>query len=114
MNNYQVLEIVLDAAFFATVAAIAVIFALIRERSLRKAQADQVAERSSRFPEMLDRAAGCIHEFPGAFEERREPEDIIRRRAAVEPVRMARQHNTRKELSRAERELIANIAAGRS
>lgn len=113
MDNYQILGVLLDAAFFATVAAIAVIFVLVRERSMQKAATDRAARRSLRFSNVLNQAVGRISESGGRFDDSRTPAAIMPDSASGKRARIARQENTKKELSRAERELIANMAAGK-
>jgi hypothetical protein len=114
MSNYQIMEIILDAAFFAAVAAIAIIFALIRERVLAKELAGRQAGARSTFPGMLDRVAGSIKEVPEDIGEQRDPQVVSSRPAMSKPHIPVHQKEEKKELSRAEKELIANIAAGKS
>ncbi len=109
MSNYQILEIALEAAFFATVAAIAVIFAIVRERSLKKRLADQPAERLSNFPDMLNEASASVSEnWDGGVSE-----DEVAESARLQARVLERCHSGQ-VLSRAERELMSGTAAGQS
>ena len=109
MSNYQILEIALEAAFFATVAAIAVIFAIVRERSLKKRPADRSVERLSNFPDLLNEASASVsgNRDNGVSEE--EAAHSASRRERVHG------HGTDMQvLSRAERELMSGIAPEQS
>jgi hypothetical protein len=106
MSNYQILEIALEAAFFATVAAIAVIFAIVRERSLKKQFADQSGKRISYFPEMLNEASASVSGNRDDSVSEDDAAQTARRKTRVLG------HGTDKQvLSRAERELMSGIAA---
>ncbi len=109
MSNYQILEIALEAAFFATVASIAVIFAIVRERSLKKRLADQSAERLSSFPDaLIDASASVSGNRDGGVSEGEVAQTTTRQTRVLE-----RCHSGQ-DLSRAERELMSGVAAGQS
>ena len=109
MSNYQILEIALEAAFFVTVAAIAVIFAIVRERSLRKRLDDQCAGKPLNFPDMLNAASASVSgDRDGGVSE-----DEIAQSAGRQARVLERCHSGQ-VLSRAERELMSGIAAGQS
>ena len=109
MSNYQILEIALEAAFFATVAAIAVIFAIVRERSLKKHLADRSVERLSNFPDMLNEvsASGSGNRDGGVSED-----EVAR--SEDRQTRVLGHGTDKQVLSRAERELMSGIAAEQS
>lgn len=109
MSNYQILEIALEVAFFATVAAIAVIFAIVRERSLKKRLSDQSVEKLSNFPDVLNEASASVswNRDGGVSED--EVAQSARRRTRVRG-----QSADMQVLSRAERELMSGIAAEQS
>ncbi len=109
MSNYQILEIALEVAFFATVASIAVIFAIVRERSLKKRLADQSVERLSNFPDMLIEASASV----SGNRDGGVSEDEIAQTASRQTRVLERCHGEQ-VLSRAERELMSGIAAGQS
>jgi len=109
MSNYQILEIALEVAFFATVASIAVIFAIVRERSLKKHLADRSVERLSNFPDMLNEASTSVSGNRDGGVSEGEVAQTAGRQTRVLG------HDTDKQvLSRAERELLSGIAAGQS
>jgi hypothetical protein len=58
MSNYQILEIALDVVFFATVASVMVIFAIVRERYIRKSLTEQFG--MAKFPEALAEAGSPV------------------------------------------------------
>jgi len=58
MSNYQILEIALDITFFATVASVMVIFAIIREKFVRKNLTEQYG--MALFPEALAEAGSPV------------------------------------------------------
>jgi hypothetical protein len=109
MSNYQILEIALEAAFFATVAAIAVIFAIVRERSLNKRLADQSAERLSNFPDILNEASASV----SGNREGGVTEDEVAQSASRQ-TRVLEHYQSEQILSRAERELMSGMAEGQS
>jgi len=111
MSNYQILEIVLEGLFFATVAAVAVIFTIIRERSIRKSLSAEAPQTSTRFSSAMDRAATAMPS----------PDDLLSpghgiRNRVVErlnrPSVRAEQSNSRTpvKITRAERELISSLS----
>jgi hypothetical protein len=109
MSNYQILEIALEVAFFATVASIAVIFAIVRERSLKKRLADQSVERLLNFPDMLNEASASV----SGNRDGGVSEDEVAQSAGRQTRVLERCHSGQ-VLSRAERELMSGIAAGQS
>ena len=108
MSNYQILEIALDVAFFATVASVMVIFAIVRERYIRKNLTEQ--SETALFPEVLAEAGSPLPSKGGLVEknnDRNVPNRVEPGRAAVAG---------RRRLSRSEMELMSSRSSstGRS
>jgi len=111
MSNYQILDIALNAAFFVTVSAIAVIFVLIRERAIRRhllnvmgnsrSQQDARAVRAVSVP--LPTGGDLVSGSPDASDSDRDVN------SAHEPERKS-PGVPKNRLSRAEKELISGIA----
>ncbi len=107
MSNYQILEIALDVAFFATVASVMVIFAIVRERHIRKTLTTE--SRTTPFPEVLAEAASpapSIEEITGDPVKKSSRKRILKR---VEPEKVIPTGNRR--LSRSEAELMGSLSS---
>ncbi len=112
MSNYMILEIALDALFFGTVAAIAVIFLYIRERSLRKIFAAGVTTPGG-FTGVLEEASACV---PTAHDMIRNDNGLPATQISEMTVGSATNIERECEeptLSRAERELMSSVALER-
>ncbi|MCK4657499.1 MAG: hypothetical protein KAT85_10720 [candidate division Zixibacteria bacterium] len=112
MSNYQILEIALDVAFFATVASVMVIFAIVRERYIRKSLTEQL--ETALFPEVLAEAGSPIpsaDDISGGTVKKDRGGNVPSR---VEPGRAA--VAGRRRLSRSEMELMSSLSSstGRS
>jgi len=114
MSNYQILEVIFDALFFATVAAISVIFVIVRERSVREAQSEQVPNRSVAFPEIMNDAVTCMPTPTDLIEKTGMRAKVINR--LTTPSANHNRNDTRPavSLTRAEREFISSITDERS
>jgi len=108
MTNYQILEIAIDIGFFLTVASIAVLFAILRERSIKKSLLASGLKEGQRFNSILNEAANTtpvvenIPRKPGVAEQ-----PAIERKPVYQPAHAAVQTN---RLSRAEQEFIKSMA----
>ena len=110
MSNYQILEIALDVAFFATVASIAVIFVMLREKSLEKKMG---ADASLDFPEMLRETTAPVPEDSDLFSENSKDSNVKLHESADDAVTAFGRQIGLSELSRAERELILSVEGKR-
>ncbi|MFH1891336.1 MAG: hypothetical protein ABIK83_01475 [Candidatus Zixiibacteriota bacterium] len=109
MSNYQILEIVLDGLFFATVAAIAVIFAVIRERSVREAQSEQVPNRSIAFPKIMNDVVTCMPTSADLIENTGMGARVINRLTGPSVGHNSKDTRLAVSLTRAEREFMSSI-----
>lgn len=111
MNNYQILEFVLEGLFFATVAAVAVIFTIIRERSIRKSLSTETQKKSPSFSSIMDRAAAAMPSPEDLLSPSHGTRDRVMERLGKPPVSATRHKSrTNVKITRAERELIASLA----
>ncbi len=108
MTNYQILEIAIDIGFFLTIVSITVIFAILREKSIRKSLAGRATNEGRDFNRVLSEAASTVPSVDDLDIEsrpRRRPVDGTR--ASHKPVPVAASTSG---LSRAEQEFLKNIA----
>ncbi len=112
MSNYQILEIALDVAFFATVTSVMVIFAIVRERYIRKSLTEQSG--MVKFPEALAEAGSPIPSADDISSGHRKKDSgrNIPSRVGADKVTAA----GRRRLSRSEMELMSSLSSstGRS
>ena len=108
MTNYQILEIAIDIGYFLTVASVAVLFAILREKSIKKSLNVSQPSEGTQFNRILNDAAKAA---PAAEDIQREPSPAerpaVERRPVFRPAASAAQTGG---LSRAEQEFIKSIA----
>lgn len=108
MTNYQILEIAIDIGFFLTVVSITVIFAILREKSIRKSLSGTETSKGREFNRVLTEAASTV---PSAEDIETESKPLRQpvggTRASHRPVPVAASTSG---LSRAEQEFLKNIA----
>jgi hypothetical protein len=103
MTTYQIIEIALEAAFFATVASISVIFCIARERYIKRRYEERSAIDDLSFDRVLERA-GISTERLAADASPRKPGQFESSTQAVDSPKAI--SDSRRQLSGSELELL--------